>query len=364
MCSLAFLAFEFKRNFQTVAGSSAGRVLVSFWFIYSIRLIHDTVLFPTQLARAPEIYWAFGYGLSLIPALACMVPLTLQTFRASAAALAGGFSIVVVLAFVLGFGTLDENGGRLAGNDVMNPITIGHIASGLSLISLDFFITSKGGKKSIVTRILSLFGLALGLATLVFSGSRGPMLAFVVAITAYISIKLKQSRSAARVVPIIIVTLLLCVAGKLLLDFVIQTGGAAADRFENMLSKSNVDSEARSDLWRYGIIEFLQNPISGSFVDIPGLGYPHNVFIEAFMATGFIGGGIFVFLVYIGLRAAFVAMSTTFAAWAGAMYVQYVVGVMFSGTLYDNFEFWYLYSLVAVASLRARDLHSLTHTDP
>ena len=78
------------------------------------------------------------------------------------------------------------------------------------------------------------------------------------------------------------------------------------------------------------------------------------------MATGVIGGIILGILGLKGMHSAWVILkSTTKARWIALLYVQALVGCMFSGSLYSSPEFWIMTAgVVAANACRYREVRS------
>jgi O-antigen ligase len=71
------------------------------------------------------------------------------------------------------------------------------------------------------------------------------------------------------------------------------------------------------------------------------LSYPHNAFVEAFMATGAFGGTVFALLVLTAIyRAISLIRRHPAMAWVPICFFQQLIGAMFSGGLYGNPLLW------------------------
>jgi len=83
--------------------------------------------------------------------------------------------------------------------------------------------------------------------------------------------------------------------------------------------------------------------------------YPHNTFLESFMAVGVVGGLAYTFFHLGALRAAWrLIVSRPEHAWVAILCVQYTIGASFSGALWDWSMLWSL--LAAVVAVRDRDV--------
>lgn len=90
------------------------------------------------------------------------------------------------------------------------------------------------------------------------------------------------------------------------------------------------------------INQFFDHPVTGSaLVELNSGQYPHNWIIEAFMTTGILGGFIFLIILSTGLVfACRLVRGPAAVRWLGLLYVQYLMGGMFSGGFYFDYTFW------------------------
>ena len=77
--------------------------------------------------------------------------------------------------------------------------------------------------------------------------------------------------------------------------------------------------------------------------------YPHNLIVEAFMATGLLGGLIFLYLNFRVLQLVHL-MKDTEKFWLGLLFIQFFIFSMFSGNLYTSFFYWIFLTLVLVVN--------------
>ena len=103
-----------------------------------------------------------------------------------------------------------------------------------------------------------------------------------------------------------------------------------------------VSTIGRLDLYSSAWNLFLDNPLFGAGLEDPTFGgYPHNVVIEAFMATGFAGGVAFVIGVVAMVYAAFVVIrELPLYAWMALIALQQLLSAQFSGTLIQSTTMW------------------------
>jgi len=196
--------------------------------------------------------------------------------------------------------------------------------------------------------LLYLFTMAIGIIVMMLASSRGPLISVVICIL-----------------------LLLWKSGKLNLRFGLICGflmlgiwsGTAftssygSSFFERLFALSNeFDTESYGGLGRAGLYKaafelVVEHPFIGAGIEIPGVGYPHNLTLEAFLVLGIGGGCLFLYFLVIGTMKSFQLLRKQEPGWGwlGLLFLQYMVGGMFSGTLYGSYLFWYgLLSVYAI----------------
>jgi O-antigen ligase len=113
---------------------------------------------------------------------------------------------------------------------------------------------------------------------------------------------------------------------------------------------------SRSRVTRAAITQFMENPIFGSGMAEQETGdYPHNLWIEAFMATGVVGGVAMLVVTLKALKACMLVIKTQRqGAWVGLIFLQYLVAGLFSGAIWGSTAFWcFAVGTVSLAVLRA-----------
>jgi O-antigen ligase len=146
--------------------------------------------------------------------------------------------------------------------------------------------------------------------------------------------------------------------------------GAAAIRAEDelgipLVSRVAALAEARDDQtvgMRVVFIQdawsqFMEHPLLGSALEERNsMTYPHNVNVEAFMATGVFGGAAFLALTVAGLWASvrLLRRDPDFG-WIALLYIQSLAGASTSGSLVGSSSFFaFLAAAVSTASRGVR----------
>lgn len=214
----------------------------------------------------------------------------------------------------------------------LNPISIGHFATSILLIAF-WYIKTVGFKNK--NAVIPMLVIPVAFYLLLGSGSRGPLVALMVISLLYIQFYLSDKRSFFL---------------KLVLFFCIVFIIMNYEYIYLRLNSSGVDETmtTRVDLYWDAINGFLANPLFGSSLEIYSKSYyPHNIFLEVAMTTGFLGLIPFMILSYIGIKKSVVMLKLKLSnSYLGLLYLQYFIGALFSGAIYTNQIFWILTALI------------------
>lgn len=322
-----------------------GYAVVVFWVFYFLRIYADVSNPYLSLFRSASDYWMWSLGACLIPMLAlstvsreCSIAESMQLcfwLALSAAILAVVFGSATAVAS----SGLEYESGRLRLNS-LNPISAGHL--GLSLLIVSVWKAFAGARG--LRELSALIGIAIGFYLLLASASRGPLVAFILVAFFYLS--------SLRSKKLLIVMPLFCVVA-LGTFFAIESleNQGQFTLLSRILAGASGADEAVSErviAIRGGVKQFLEDPIFGSSLEerVTGL-YPHNVFLEALMATGILGGALFLFFALFGVRASFsILRKRSDLGWVPLIYIQYLVGAQFSGAIYSSTIFWAFLGIV------------------
>lgn len=317
--------------------------LAAFWVLYMARLILDTLAAPIPLRMSLGEYYMFTIGTVLLPLMAFLVVPTTRALEwarqwilmvGAAACVAN----LLLAAAALPLSRLGLGSVRLS-IETLNPISLGHTGVMTAILAAFELLRSESVAKR---RFLAIAALGAGIVAMIASGSRGPVFALLFAM-AFLMLVGWRLGSRTRVV----VALGTAAAMGAFLFFKVEglARAAAAFRFGGITGTMYDPSvNVRLALFEEGLRLFAENPVTGAAIELPGSGYyPHNIIIEALMATGVIGGVMFL-LAFAGAAFAAVrlAIVAPLYAWLGALLVQQMVAVQFSGAIAGSPEVWAL----------------------
>jgi len=309
-----------------------------------LRVAWDSSLAPLPLDLDWGEMWLFMLGATFLPAVAFLArtdPETLELARRWALRLGvlAGLSIVAAAAIALRdivtFLRLDTG--------VLNPISIGH--AGVSLFVLFLLRPPLTGDQTSMRRFRRAagtgFGLLLAAILILTSGSKGPIVAWLVVMLAWLFTLAWASIRAGRglqgvalplALPLVLLLIVLAVNAVTPLPIV--------DRFLDISQDQSTSERVR--LLTQALSQFEESPLLGSSVfEYESRIYPHNVIVEALMVGGVIVLVPLLMMLFESLRSATSCLAQVCnGRWLALLYLQYLVDVMFSGSLFFSAQFW------------------------
>lgn len=297
-------------------------MLVALWIMYLARLLYDlntpsilgtetALLFFTLTCVAPAIAIALAQNtwserntvLCLIATgvFVCLASLWIKDSLVSAADYA-------------------ETAGRLSFQK-LNPITLGHVACTTALASLVLLLQ----KPVLKLRILAGTAIALSVVLMVLAASRGALVTFMFCIGVLVLCRQLWGYALAATAMVAITVFAILDVDALLQ----QTGLAHLGR-----EGEDQSGDERRQLIGIALLMIKDHWEFGSGYTLPyDMGYPHNVFIEAWMAMGIVG---FLLFSYLAIRSVISALYDIAGdrPMMGFILMQFLTAAQFSGALY------------------------------
>ncbi|MBW4454661.1 MAG: O-antigen ligase family protein [Nostoc indistinguendum CM1-VF10] len=361
IASLLVILFNSNINYEKnllVRTKISSVFIILFIFFYSFRLFYETS-YNNLLIRESSEYLLNWFGICLIPGITFLF-LDLKQYKKylySSWAFLGTASILALPLIAQGqLSKVFQEQGRLAG-EALNPISLGHQGGSLLLISLYILVNIELSKNRI-GKLVCIFFLVTGLILLFLAASKGPIVAIFVCVCLLLVSLQHQRVNTFKIFSIITVAV---VFANIAFSFALDSGSSLIERFTSLLSGDYFGYSQfvqRPELYQKVSELIVEYPIFGYGLEVPNLGYPHNLILEAFLATGFLGGSLFLMLyIYATIKAISIVMAKNNSwSWLGLLYIQYAVAVMFSGALYNSYIFWYL--LFAIIGLKKTKLNT------
>ncbi|ALI53967.1 O-antigen ligase family protein [Celeribacter marinus] len=322
-----------------------------FWTIYLVRMAYDTILGTGELGRPALDYWLFGVGTSFLPASALLLTRSLPKPRGLVRWTLWTSVAALLLGLVFGQASMiSSNGasfdtGRLS-LESLNPISLGHVGATVFLIA---YWKLRHDRVSLVTTLAYLATAGFGLVGIGMSGSRGP---FIAALASVLFIEAsKGGRAIIWKATILLVPLLSLSVDLTALDKFF--GINLFDRLDAAIQLTDPSALGRNAQYASAWRMFLDHPVLGATLEDPAFRiYPHNIVLEALMATGFIGTAFLLgFLLSVLFRAFTLATKNSEYAAFSALYVQHFVAGQFSSSLYLVNTMWAIAALLAAISI-------------
>lgn len=322
--------------------------IILFWFLFLSRMIIDLEIFQVSNFVFQN---NFAYYQS---AIYCIFPcISIFFLRALNFNLIGKLVVTILLiscicSLFLNFGDqsseLQTSYGRFEGAQGMSSIDYGHYGVTLSLLTFYFFnIYSK-----ISLKIFFLLCFLLGLFVIYLSGSRSPFLALIFCLVFFLIVYYGMFKGFYKIFLLILPILFY---SSQIISFLESFGG---NFFERLLAfTEGNDKGGRDILLQTSLNQFLDSPIFGSsFLINQGFGigiYPHNLLVESFMAIGFFGGFLFLYLMFKSLYFSFLIIKNrSKISWLALLYIQYTILSFASLAIYTHSKYWFLLSLIIV----------------
>lgn len=342
-----------------VGMSLTSLVVLFFWTTYSLRFIVDAVLLQVPLGTPPSDM-ALSLFAMCLPTF--IVLYQIRDIRLYRNALTWTTLALGVCCLASMFRTKTSQDvalhGRYQGNDVLNPISYGHMGVTAIILGLFVFLQIGRVRKRWYVRLPAAATVCLGAFSIFAASSRGALAAgiLLVPIVGYLGLR-RGSR---------LLTIGICVVLGFVLSATIAYLSQNGPKLEHMIGTAaaynTADDSVNSrhnlirDAWR----EYLDHPwLGSSIVERNALLYPHNAIVEAFMATGTFGGTAFALLVLIAIyRAIRLIRRDAAMAWIPICFFQQLIGAMFSGGLYGNVPLWGMMAIMLGADLPRSRLES------
>ncbi len=326
--------------------------VVFFWTTYSLRFIVDTVLLQVPLGILPSDMALSLFGMCL-PTFIVLYQIRNITLYRNALIWTMLTLGVCCLVSMLRTRTSQDVKlhGRYQANDVVNPISYGHM--GVTAIILGLFVLLQIGriKNQWYIRLLATGTVCLGAFSILAASSRGALVGGIslVPVVGYLGWR-RGSK---------LFTLGIFVALGLVLSTTVTYFSQRGPKLDRLLtsaaaySRANDSVNSRQNLIRDAWKEYLDHPWFGSsLVERNTLFYPHNAIVEAFMATGTFGGAAFALLILVAIyRAGRFIRRDPAMAWIPICFFQQLIGAMFSGGLYGNVPLWGMMAVMLGADL-------------
>ena len=353
-----------RRGLPRHANSPVSLAIFGLWLTYSIRGCWQLVMHPwVSIERGMPETWEFAFYLFL-----CTIPAFVSAYVVDDLRIYRPALKYVLLLGIAGclmsvqYHWVDlktySTDSRMQGNDLLGPIQFGHL--GVTTAVLGIFALVRGGKKfRSMYRLIAIVAVPLGVGTVLMAASRAPLIALVVLAPLTIFFA-SYGRGLKLTSWAIVLSAGAIFAVPLLVQQVMSRGVDLYTYFGSVEAFTSSESSLnRAQLMRDAWHAFEAHPFLGAGLFETYLHtYPHNVVLEAFMATGVFGGTMMICLVVVSIFKAFQLMhNLPDMSWIPILYLQYLIHLMVSGCLYfDPTAFALMGAVLAAAPLAPKQL--------
>ncbi|MGH6804122.1 MAG: O-antigen ligase family protein, partial [Methyloceanibacter sp.] len=240
---------------------------------------------------------------------------------------------------LVGKTALYDETGRLSLEKV-DPISLGHVACTTVLAAL---VLGTDCRWKFVRGLIVVACAGVALWMLYLAASRGPVVSLVCCLAVYV-----VARGAWVHMLAIAVAIFVAIGVLELVDV-----GSLAETLRFTEVGTDSTSLDRYQQIDEALAEFEKNPWLGSSYALPNGAWPHNIFVEAAMAMGVPGLALLVIVSLRSLSASLWALNAGYR-FAALLFVQFLVGGQFSGSLYGWPGLWI--GIAVLMALRRNDL--------
>lgn len=323
-----------------------------FWGAYFAKLAISLHVNGEPASREPWVFWIWSIGTCFIPALFIYLATNLRAVaRMSTPAMAAGCASIIILLVFGGTSYVTSGGSAIDlkrwNVEALNPISMGHLGATTALIGI---ATMFGPVPRLLVRALSFASLVLGTMLLIYANSRGPIVALGFAVSFLVFANARNRIGLAAASSLLAGSAYLSIARA---DFLFSQYGIVS-RFLTIAGQQDAAVSSRLRSYTGALNQFYSSPVFGDGIEERFTQfYPHNVVLEAFMATGLSGGIPFLMLAIITVYSSWrLVRDSKKAAWLGLLAIQYLIGAQFSGAIYQSWTMWALVmASVSVARL-------------
>lgn len=268
-----------------------GRFLMIFAAIYSLRLLYD--IFYKGIIFNDDLFFtlSMSFGNCILPFIAISltskyINLTMMAKYVFYFVLLSAISIIVFIFSDLQTNIIFLFSSRF-GLEVINPITISSIGGTLFLVSIALLLNKQINNKKHLA-----IGIVIGLFLLVLGASRGPLIFTILVLAILLIVHFRNiglnwnSFRLGFLIFIVISSVFV-----FLIPYFEHNDFAILGRMDSFVeNRKTGQEEERNSLFQSAWSQFTDHPILGdSYLEKTSKFYPHNLTIEAFMATGIIG---------------------------------------------------------------------------
>ena len=322
-----------------------------FFILYTLRITYDLTMrgITTTYIENSKIF-LFYFGGIIIPTIAISFmkinfeKLNNLIFRIS---LIQCFFILVGLYLLYGFDLISLLTDRylFTSNEInngsgspLNPILVSRCGATLFILLLVNILFGKIKLKS----LSALIAFVISVSLILLGGSRGPLVSCVILSLISFFLFFKNS-NIKNIIFGFLFFLSIFFGFEYLINSYSESINLVSRVNESLLSSDQI-SFGREEHFKSAFKQFINNPILGDKIfDNYSNFYPHNLFLESFMALGLFGGLLFIFIIFRNLvnfqqKKNYINLYVLFSI--------FLLFVCTSGSIWNSIEFWVILILI------------------
>lgn len=307
---------------------------ILFIALYAYRMYDNYFLEVHQIYIEPLISFSFLFGAGLVPALV-LARISRQLSDEALVIVMPLLFLVFMAGLAFNIDELRQSAENRMHLHKVNPIAMAATAFSFLMFFLAFWRGSR------LLRYLGMASIPVLIAIIAFSKSRGPMMAAAGSILLYFLL-IKGPHRIRLLQGLTVLTAALAIIQYFTpLDLV----GMALSRFDSAHESNLISIEGRTLAWQAAWEQFLEDPFFGRLMYEKALfHYPHNIILEALMATGVVGG--FFLIWHLGLAFTSAAallrspQTSIFPAFIVLIFFKEFLQSMFSGAIWGVSGLW------------------------
>lgn len=225
--------------------------------------------------------------------------------------------------------------------------------AGVTLAILSMFFTEF--YKNRLKKYIATIGYFIGVFIVVLSASKGPFLTLILLTILYFLLKGKKASLNFYLFYILLLLFSIWI--------IYSDNIALFSRLKNSIILEDASTDERIYLLKLSIERFLNNIWLGDYflitTDRVYSSYPHNLFLEAFLNTGMLGGCIFIYIMLTSLKKSIFMMKKDKYLWINFIFIQYFIQSLFSASIYTSYFLWGLLALIYILYTDNRNAYNI-----
>ena len=331
LLSLLVLFLNIKSNVKL---STPIKLFFLFWVAVLVRMFYDLEVRTDYyvLAVYKQKVWLMALAGCFISMISLYKSIKIIDFNYCFKLLYIGCIIIMIPSFLFSLTDTNESQ-RAAGNAALDAISFGSIGITMSLLCVYKIVNSK--KKYFFKCSFNFILAALGLYIALRTGSRGPILGFVLILFFWYAYTKKNGT-----ITFSFFLLAIYIFRFLFVKVLAFLSPLTAIRVNEALSGQDMSMNAREESYTWFLERIYNYPLIGSQFARLGNGhypgYAHSIILDILLGFGIIGLFVFAYVVIKTFKSFTKSLTIKNNQWVGLIMMQYFLLALTSGAYYSN----------------------------